>query len=303
MKRASLLCIPLVVLLTAVAAPVSHGQLLEFRFNDSGTTTSSSVGTAQAEFKDSSGTAADLHGSAGSGVSGVSGDFAFNNTASTFYDEGGRADVSGLTSLNSLTSFTLSGWYRTSEESWAGAVLIQKNATANNQFSLAFATSSKGGNKASLGLVVGTATHSATGTQVTTGMTSELAPLDTWIFFAVTYDGTKTSDNVIFYYGTTETEVMQIGTTQTINAGALEPLNTANLVIGNNKAGIRPWDGFLDNIRIFGTTTGSSGVLNQGQLEALRSADIATIPEPTSYAMVLLGAGALFAARRRLRRH
>jgi hypothetical protein len=96
-----------------------------------------------------------------------------------------------------------------------------------------------------------------------------------WVFVAITYDGTKTSNNVVFYVGTKTQAVTQVGNTLTLNQGAVNE--------GENKIGIgndrgvtnnRPLDGYIDDVRLFGSTSDGSGVLTAAQLETLRQQDI-----------------------------
>ncbi len=282
-------------------AAACHAQIFVFNFNDSGTTTASGATNAQFIFRDGSTppvySPMDLHGAPGSGVSGLPGDRAFDNGSSTFLSNGGRAEVAAADAavLNGLSSFTIAGWYHTSnDKSWAGARLVERNGGTNNQFSLFFSTGSTGGASAKLSISIGTSALAAT---VGSEELTALGALDTWIFFAVTYDGTLAEDNVRFYYGTTTSSVTQIGTALTLNAGSLGTTSTA-LEIGNNSVGSRPWDGHLDNIRIYGATGGSDqGVLDLAQLETLRKVD--AIPEPSTVALLITAGLSLSLLRRR----
>ncbi len=100
-----------------------------------------------------------------------------------------------------------------------------------------------------------------------------------WIFIAVSYDSTKTSNNVAFYLGTKTGAVVPVGfkgTLGTLNNGTVSQGAHA-LGIGNdsNVTNTRPLDGYMDNVRLFGSTTDSSGALTQAQLERLRELDVA----------------------------
>jgi hypothetical protein len=65
--------------------------------------------------------------------------------------------------------------------------------------------------------------------------------------------------------------------------------NTAGLTVGNyaDTSIQRPFDGLLDNMRIFGSTTDASGALSLAELETIRAADI--IPEPGAVWLLLIG--------------
>lgn len=265
-----------------------HSQILEYKFNDSGTTSASTGSTTTAvSFLDSAGTAADLHGGAGSGVSGLSGDKAFDNTASTGMGSagtGGRATGGDIGTIDSLTSFTLQGWLyipASTPATISGARLFEKNQDANNQFSVQYHRSGVNG---ALSLALGTPTHSAT--SAFSAGNATFGTNAAWLFFAVTYDGTVATDNVKFYYGTTGTSVVQLGATQTLDGGTLGS-NTGSFIIGNLNGNSRPWDGLLDNMRVYGATSGSGGALSSSALETLRAAD--AVPEPHTAALLALG--------------
>ena len=71
-----------------------------------------------------------------------------------------------------------------------------------------------------------------------------------WTWVAVTYDGTQTTNNVTFYTGDGTT--LSAGDTASLNKGALLA-NAQSLLIGNNSAGSRTFDGLIDNVRIYNT--------------------------------------------------
>ncbi|HWL54318.1 MAG TPA: LamG-like jellyroll fold domain-containing protein [Chthoniobacteraceae bacterium] len=282
-----------VIFFLAAAASSASGQLLEFRFNDSGTTTANAgSSTDTGAFLDgptATPTAVDLHGASGSGVSGLAGDLAFDNTGTTWQTSGSsRLKVEASTALNGLTSFTLSGWYKTSETTgWAAARLFSKNTTGN-ALELYFSTGSKAGG-AGLNLALATPGQT-TSTSVSSGLSADLGLADQWVFFAVSYDGTLTEDNIRFYYGSTTTEVTLL-TVGTLNAGTLAA-SPFDLNIGNNVSN-RPWDGYLDNIRLFGATSGGGGALGMAQLESWRQVDV--IPEASTALLLMTGLTMLMA--------
>jgi hypothetical protein len=124
---------------------------------------------------------------------------------------------------------------------------------------------------------------------------------DVWTFFAVSYDGTLTSNNLNFYRGTTTTGVVQVGSAVTLNKGVVAN-DTNGLSIGNNNAAFnRPYDGLLDNMRIFGSSTDGSGVVSLATLESYRANDLLAIPEPST-GVLLLGSFAILLGLRFKRR-
>src|SRR3990167_8181136 len=89
--------------------------ILKYTFDETGTTAPSTGSDVTAvTLRNSAGAATDLHSADGLGVSGLTGDRAFDNTASTdMGGSGGRADQADLAAIDTLTSFTLQGWFKT----------------------------------------------------------------------------------------------------------------------------------------------------------------------------------------------
>lgn len=267
--------------------------LLQYEFNDSGTSTANGVsGGPVANFVDSSGAGVDLHssgtGASTRGPSNTVGDLAFDNTSATGMGSagtGGKAVVSGTQIFGGLTQFTVTGWYNASAATGSsGARLFTTN---DGREALYFAGATgltlavNGANAPT-----GTTTVSSTNTFTTTGA---------WVFFAVTYDGTLTSNNVKFYSGGSDSVTgSAIGAgTGSANAGTLAATSTT-LNIGGTTANNRPFDGLMDDFRIY------SGVLNLAAVEAIRIDGITAIPEPSTFAaLVGVAAVGLVALRRR----
>jgi hypothetical protein len=91
---------------------------------------------------------------------------------------------------------------------------------------------------------------------------------------AVTYDGTRTADNVTYYVGSKEAGSLAKAGTVTVAAGKLKPL-TGQFLIGNNStnsASTRPFMGLIDNIALYASRDNADGVLTVEQIEAVRSA-------------------------------
>jgi hypothetical protein len=262
--------------------------IFEYRFNDSGTSTSSSgTNTASASLLNSSATATDLHGGAGTGVSGLTGDNSFNNSASTGMGSAGTGGVARQSgpqaATDNLISFTVTGWFK------------PESVAINNSASLV-SNLSGGGFSLRANTIAGQLLfETANGSVTSTG--SSYGAVGSWTFFAVTYDGTTSSNNVIFYQGSTAaaaTAVTTIGMT-----GGSIGTSTNPLSMGNSNINNRPYDGSLDDIRLFGATSGTAGVLTLGEINTIRTNDLANVPEP-SMTVTLLGMTiALAMARRR----
>ncbi|MGE9293454.1 MAG: LamG-like jellyroll fold domain-containing protein [Puniceicoccales bacterium] len=276
-------------------------MLVEYLFNGTGTTVQNTGTLANADLNmlNSDGQAADLYGSAGSGVSGAASDFSFNNTASTGMGTvsgqsfvGGRAEASSSFSMDSQASFTISGWLNTTAlEGSSGNILDLYNTSGETPVGVRLSYSlGSGGTVGTLGLKINGENYSSS----TGGGTFHSG--GEWVFFAVTYDGTATTNNVVFYIGDKETSVVKNATRS--SAEGTVAFTDADMTIGNVEGwNGRPFDGMLDDIRMFGSTTDASGVLSISEIEAYRAAD--AIPEPSESAMILGGVLLLLALLRR----
>jgi autotransporter-associated beta strand protein len=312
--------------LTCLAALPVRGAVLEFRFNDTGTTSVStgtdptvvslvtlvSPGTSNAlQFTD-------LHSPAGMGVAGdVFGnalygtDRAFDNRAATgmgsnqqantpwaqrnppdatgnYWGGAAMSDNNGdlvperCDSIQNFQAWTVSGWYKTSEVAlgYAGAQIF---STLDN----------KSGNGTSGGFAVRTGGGVNT-MRVTLNGTNQPEPnlwtdIQKWVFFAVTYDGTQTTNNLTYYRGyrnVDEAGTQPVQVTQvaigSAPSGTMRPDQaTTGFGIGNYCNIVdpirlnRPFQGLLDNIRVDGSTVDATGALGPAALEAIRAGDVA----------------------------
>lgn len=257
------------MLLVAALTLQGADLLLEYSFNDSSPTTDTTVDSLwdwPLAFQAQDGTPADWHGALGSGVSGLPADRAFDNSAATAMGSGGEGGRAFGVSQNStlLDSVTLSGWFRTAAEPigsftrlffWDGFTQVY-------------------------GYPENTLYFSAGGWR-DIGSTAAYTETNEWVFFAVTFDGTQSADNVKFWKGT-RTHAVSLVVTRSLPAGPFNPGGYGQFAIGNNyhnSSPIQPFAGWLDNFRLHGGS-GSSGVLEQADLEALRTADVAGVLPP-----------------------
>src|SRR5438105_3496311 len=236
--------------------------IIELLFNEAGAnaanTGSSTSGPAL--FTDSTGAIADLHSVNGGGVSGFAGDRAFDNSAATGMGSsgsGGRGRQPYDDATDGLVSITLQGWFKASSVIGSLARIFAKQS-ANTGF-LLLATGS-----GVLSLEINNVARS-----ISSGQYSEIGQ---WVFFAVTYDGTATTNNVRFYKGSTITPVALLET-RTLNQGKAAT-NNAGVTYANADGLQRPLDGFLDNLRIFGSKTDGRGAMTASQLEWFRNKDV-----------------------------
>lgn len=308
---------PLLIAAGLLAASLLDAQslLYEFNFNNpaENTSTSSTAPVASTanftNYVEVGGTArvaANLYGANQTGVSGLAGDYAFDNTGSTRMGGSGAVNgpnagyggvarvTNGGNLVNGSTSFTVQGWYNASVAPANFARLIQIGT-----FGVWFQTD--GGNTT---LRVSARINDPTSTaQLVESDAAFMRQADTWTFFAFTYDGATGAANL---YGGTDSTSVSLLVSTTISAGFLATNNNQAISIGNSTDNDtqRPFDGYLDNFRVWGESSGSAGALSLAQLEAVRLADTTNtaIPEPSSFA-ILAGLGTLgFAlARRRSR--
>lgn len=250
-----------------------HAQtpLLEFNFNNASSSTVTSSGSVVA-----TGT---VTGTYAAGVTGAAGDYSFDNSASTgMGNVGTGGGVLLSTSAGGYKSLTLQGWFNSSTVLGNAARLIDGYNTASGSgFQLRADVSTPGA------LVL-----TMDGLSTTASLASYNST-NTWVFFALTYD--ITTKIARFYKGDATTAVAQVGTDQTLDYGAgITATRTggSNITIGDLAgSNTRPYDGLLDDVRVFGSATDASGVLSLSQLESLRTADL--VPEPSSVALMALG--------------
>jgi len=199
-----------------------------------------------------------------------------------------------VTSL-SLTAFTITGWYKTDDSSIPtdrARLVMDSDGLNNEAFQFGGGGMSVGGMPGVLSLQKQTP-----GGSVTRLSDPAYTESNTWIFFAMSVDLSRSSGNLKFYKGTQASSAVQlVSTVGFATDGITSP--SAPLEIGNRIDFIRPFDGLLDNIRIFGSNGNASGVLSIADLEAIRQADVANtaIPEPAiaaifSSALILVATG------------
>lgn len=295
--------------LVLAATPVEAATILHYTFNETGNTAPSiGTNTTAVTMRNDAGTATDLHGPAGSGVTGITADRAFANlgpnthgSAASTATNGFRADQADLNAIDQLQSFTLSGWFKTeTTDALAGKTprLFWNHNDSTAGFNLQFFSGSE-----DLKLDVD---DNATFVN-TTG--NQYADKQAWVFFAVTYDGTVASNNIKFYKGYRTDAEAKLGTTQTTAQTKLISTHTLNrgtvgsesigLVLGNRTAGDRPFDGYLDEMRIDGGS-GATNALTLAQIEAIRVTAV-NLPEPSSIVLAALAGVALVGYRWRQR--
>lgn len=276
--------------LTLVAVPSTEASaIVEYLFNETGTTAFNTGSAASADLTlGSSPDQGDTHGPGGL-LGSTALDHAFGDTS---ISARGITPAGEVSELDGLFSFTMTGWYDSERSN--GLVgnerrLIDTGSSDDLTFRLEGGES--GPNQDMLRLrVEGMAVVSGAGTYPADG--------DELVFFAVSYDGTLTANNALFYRGTQSGGVSLVAT-QTINAGALDTAGSMRVGVGGRLGfnAPRTFHGTMDNVRIFGSTTDDSGALGLGEIDQVFQGDL--IPEPASLALLALGAGLLSLVRRR----
>lgn len=196
------------------------------------------------------------YSAAGTGVSGNTKDRALNllNTIGMGQPPGGIATCGATASLSGLSSFTLTGWFATADTTSinAAARLID----AGSSFFIG------GAEKGNLVLGVNGKVASVSGNQ--------FAATRQWVFFAVTYDGTKPDQNVKFYTGSTDSPAVLVGYATDLPAGVLNRVGVLN--VGNREFNNfdRPFHGLIDDVKIFGEIGTSKGALDLAQIQKVQ---------------------------------
>ena len=267
-------------------------KLMDFSFDGSGTSEDSARGASlkvTATLLDKNKSPTDLRTAAGLGVSGNASDKAFDNSAATDMGTGGDVAVAsnikqsgGVVSvdltntgdkLTGLQSFTVIGWFQCVPagviQNLARLVEITDSYLHNPPcFTIC---STKGGG--SLIMDMGIANTSFDENSVHSNYNTYISSGSSWQFFAITYVQAKDekSLNVVFYKGSTDTTIQEAG-----KAHLIQPVPDLNktLYIGNNRSLDRPFKGYIDNIRIYGSKTDDTGALSLEELTKIYNEDM-----------------------------
>lgn len=243
-------------------------------------------------------TLSDGSGTSGNRIAGTTGpsgsatDFAFNNSQADNMGSAATTNIKGVgnagnvSSLNGLQSFTITGWMKGDESLTNLARIISKGTSLDLGLT---------GGQLILG--VNNSASSGTATTVRSSATS-LFSANEWCFFAVTYD--SMSGTVHFYQATTTIGVSDISGTTSYSQGVLTT-NSSNLLVGN-LSGSRPFDGYLDDISIYGSLTDASGALGLTDISTIYNNTLA-VPEPGTLSFLLGGMALLLVRLAKTRRH
>lgn len=270
-----------------LAANPLQAQILEYRFNTAGAVQSSIGSSTQSITTKNPSVDTDYISAAGTGVSGLAGDSALDFSSATWQASGPTGVGGTLSSLSSLTSFTIAGWAKNANTGTGiGRLFSDVNTGAGIDL---YFTGVNGGEK-SLALSVNGAAAIKSSTSQYSGFASP-----NWTFFAVTYNGATGAAQ--FYSGATTGSLTLSTATFGTNPGNIGTF-TAPFYVGNNSGATRPFDGWMDNFRVYGSTSGTGGILDSTALTSLRDYDFATVPEPHVVMLFALGALVLVLKRK-----
>lgn len=276
-----------------ITAPCLGNHILGYQFNDApGSATAVPDGSSAGSAPALNIVAPGVIGADGSGVSGLPGDRAFNNSAATsmggtINGSGGRAThAADFDAIDGLLKFTIAGWFKTDSTASIGAnAVLFDNRTGISGVRVHGDPNVPG----NLVLAVDNGSNSSSGFSTT----------QEWVNFAVTYDGTilQPGPNVFFYAGDIDTPLTLVGSGTNTNGSGNDPAtNDSNpLSIGSRvlfgTSDADPFDGLIDNIRVW------SEIVPLATLNATRLSDTG-VPEPTSLSIILLGLSGLAITRR-----
>ncbi len=216
-----------------------------------------------------------LYGIDGSGLTGKPGDFALDigrTTQAMGADgkSGGTAKVSDAAQLlGAMASFTVTGWFKAASPLGKAARIVEYTDPPLNGFCLFSGDNGM--------LVLSINKKTAVIPYRSKNCFNQNAE-GQWVFFAVSYDSTKESENVVFYGGTPTDEPVVIAT-EDLDAGKTVELNRhGSLSIGNTTNGTRPFHGMLDDIAIYSSGTDGAGALSLEQITAIYKANLGASP-------------------------
>ena len=238
--------------LIVVVGNVPYGPTLKLRyaFDDisSGTTTPSDTSgggvDVALQMLNKTGGSTNLHGSANSGVAGLTAGSRALNLSSNL-TQGASGNFAATTNANlgfgNVTNFAVTMWFKQS--------VMLPNNIGPRMFILGNSTNTDCGTANSIGMKFQNASELqffVNTIQATASFSSSL-PISNWIFVAMAYDGS----NVTLYEGTDLTPATLISTTAT--AGQTVPLgSTASLFLGNRLLDRqRDFAGWIDDFRFY----------------------------------------------------
>ncbi len=181
---------------------------------------------------------------------------------------GARSPTPLESATDEIESFTITAWIRSDP----GVALNNQRLVSTPNFELNYLSSSEGEEgRLSARIGHGGSWHSSS-------TIPEFGIMGEWTFIAVVWDGTKSTDQLQFYYGGTNLAVNLNASLDTDVSGVLtNDSHGGNLWLGSTSsttANDSSFRGSIDEFRIFSSDEGSEGALTPGQLEEVRSFDL-----------------------------
>lgn len=203
------------------------------------------------------------------GVSGRVDDYAYNGSSADAMGDAsvGRAACRVSYTGNGLdddyASFTICGWFKTE-----GSVPLSSNARLLTMV---------GTENVLLFDVPGNGLRFQIGKIFVESGADAYTAVNQWVFFAVTYDGTVSDeDNVKFWEGTKD-NLKLVRRAKIDKEGEWNGLGPAGIISIGNRHGSakgknmnRPFDGYMDDFRIYASGRNEEGALSKADLDEIR---------------------------------
>jgi hypothetical protein len=195
-------------------------------------------------------------------------------------------------SMMGLSSFTVMGWLNTKDSSIAIGNNARVFASSDNSFSLLFNN----------GSVPGRMQFALEGNWYNSGYAvTNWGLADEWVFFAASYDGTTSTENLKYYIGGLDTNDVELVVTLDSNVGTFNYSGNW-FVVGNNGADNTSADkgfkGLIDELRMFGSAADASGALDAADITLYKNDVFTAVPEPATIGLLAIG-GLAFVRRKK----
>jgi hypothetical protein len=171
----------------------------------------------------------------------------------------GLTNSATIAAKDQLTSLTVSAWINLDAYTTASGNIVTDNSGAGFGFQIT---------SAGVLRLRADGSNADTTNTVATGQ---------WVFVAATYDGTLTVSNAKLYMGTSPDDLAMVRQV-TLNKGVLGS-NTDMLKIGGTGSANSGVLGLIDNVRLYGSQTDATGVLDLDALKMQMGASDTAVPE------------------------